>query len=145
MTMTIKSRLILTTSVGLILILGYWTWTAQKIEINTLENKIVQFDELPPIVADMFRNTKKYRKEWIDGSLMTLDSVNVYQFDVSTAGPWTDYYVITKNDREKFKIPYGKAFPFIVHDNELFIPDRFNIANTETAEIAKYERYRLGR
>ncbi len=141
--MTKKNKLILAISVGLILIFGYWTWTTRKIEINTLENKIVQFDELPPIVADMFRNTKKYREEGIDGNLMTIDSVNVYQFDVSTTGPWTDYYVIIKNDREKFKVPYGKAFPFIIHDNELFIPDRFNIANTETAEIAKYERYRL--
>jgi hypothetical protein len=143
--MTKKNKLILVTSIGLILVFGYWTWTTGKTEINTLENKIVQFDELPPVVADMFRNTKKYRGDGIDGNLMTSDSVNVYQFDVSKTGPWTDYYLIIKNDREKFKVPYGKAFPFIIHDNELFIPDRFNIANTERAETAKYERYRLGK
>ena len=143
--MTKRNKLVLGTSVGLILIFGYWTWTTRKIEINTLENKIVQFDELPPIVADMFRNTKKYKEKGLGSSLMTLDSVNVYEFDVSTTGPWTDYYIIIKNNKEKFKVPYGKAFPFIIHDNELFIPDRFNIANTRTAEIAKYERYRLGK
>jgi hypothetical protein len=143
--MTKRNKLILATSTGLMLIFGYWTSTTRTTEINTLENKIVQFDELPPIVADMFRNTKKYREEGIDGNLMTLDPVNVYQFHVSKTGPWTDYYVIIKNDREKFEVPYGKAFPFLIHDNELFIPDRFNIANTHTAEVAKYERYRLGK
>jgi len=145
MTMTKKNKLILATSIGLILIFGYWRWTTRTTDINTLENKIVQFDELPPIVADMFRNTKKYREKGINGNLMTLDSVNVYRFKVSETGPWTDYYVIIKNDREKFIVPYGKAFPFVIHDNELFIPDRFNIANTETAETVKYERYRLGK
>lgn len=142
--MTKRNKLIWATSIGLMLIFGYWTWTTRKTEINSLENKIVQFDELPPIVADMFRNTKKYREKGFDDNLMTLDSANIYRLEASETGPWTDYYVIIKNEREKFKIPYGKAFPFVIHDNELFIPDRFNIANTETAEKAKYERYRLG-
>jgi hypothetical protein len=143
--MTKKNKIILKISVGLVLILAYWMWITRKIEINTLETKIVQFKELPPIVADMFRNTKTYRELGIDGNLMSVDSANIYQFEVSRTGPWTDYYVIIKNDTKKFKVPYGKAFPFIIHDNELFIPDRFNVANTEKAEIARYESYKLGK
>ncbi len=139
------NKLILATLVGLMVIFGYRAWTTEKTEINTLENKIVPFDELPPIVADMFRNTKKYRESGIDDELIPLDSVNTYRFEVSETGPWTDYYLIVKNDREEFKVPFGKAFPFVIHDNELFIPDRFNIANTETAEKVRYERYKLGK
>jgi hypothetical protein len=140
-----KNKILFTILAGLILILTYWTWTTRKIEINTLETKIVQFNQLPPIVADIYRNTKKYRELGLDGALISVDSANLYRFEVSETGPWTDYYVITKNDTKKFKVPYGKAFPFVIYDNELFIPDIRNVANTEAAERARYERYRLGK
>jgi hypothetical protein len=137
------SKTIWIVTLGLFSTLTYFAWTNRKIEIKKLQSKIVDFRELPPVVADIFRNTKKYRTPGQDGSLLTTDSINDFRFEVSETGPWTDYYIIIKNDKKKFKVPYGKPFPFVIHDNELFIPDRFNVANTQSAEEAMDERYRL--
>jgi hypothetical protein len=100
---------------------------------------------LPPVVADVYRNTKKYENRGFDHtfSFISLDSINNYQFEVSTTGPWTDYYVIVKNGRTKYKVPYGKAFPLVIYNNELFIPDTYNVANNIKAETANYERYKF--
>src|SRR5690349_13643418 len=53
--------------------LTYFALTNRKIDINTLQNKIVDFRELPPIVADMFRNTKKYRTRGHFEAIQTTD------------------------------------------------------------------------
>jgi len=132
-------------TIGLVLFLGYWVWTNWKTDINSLENRTAQFSELPPIVADVYRNAKKYENKGFDHtfSFISLDSLNNFRFQVSTTGPWTDYYIIVKNEWTKYKVPFGKAFPLVIYDNELFIPDRYNVANTKEAEIARYERYKL--
>jgi hypothetical protein len=127
----------------LVLLLGYWIWTNWKIDIDSLDNKSSIFSELPPLVADVYRNTKKYEDKGFDSNLISLDSLNTYRFEVSTTGSWTDYYIIVKDQWTKYKVPYGKASPFVIYDNELFIPDRYNVANNKDAEIASYERYRL--
>lgn len=145
--MSRKNSFVFATALSAFVIFVVWTLTTRKVyrwrNIDNLEMRTVTFDELPPIVADMFRNTKKYQTVGNTDPLISFDTVNMYKLDVEQTGPWIDYYVITKNDEVKFKVPYGKASPFVIHHDELFIPDRYNIANTAVAEIAKYEIYKL--
>ncbi len=142
--MLTRNRLVFIVGLSLIVAFVVWTSTRRRIHhIHGLESRIFSFDELPPTVADVFRHTKKYETIGNRGLLISLDTTNIYKLEVEKTGPWVDYSVITKNDEMRFKVPYGKAYPYVIHNNELFIPDRYSIANTELAEVAKYEGYKL--
>jgi len=140
-------RQLLIFQIGAGVLIVYLIWSFWTFNIESSQKKIIPYDSLPPLVADMFRHSKKYddSTSLLASSLLIIDSTNnnSYKFKTVTTGPWTDHYLIVKNRWIKYEVPYSKAFPFIIYHDQLYIPDRFNVANSESAEIASYEKYVL--
>lgn len=75
---------------------------------------------------------------------MNFDTLVQYELSVETTGPWTDYFLlIDRNHNKEFEIPAGSASPFVICDGMLFVPNSYNIANSEEARRTDYKRYRL--
>ena len=107
------------------------------------DKMILRYQQLPLLVQDAFMNTSKYvdiSKPW---NLLNLDS-SAYTLEVKTSGPFIDkYMVIDESTDEVYIVPYGKALPFIIYDKYIYIPTKYNIANTEQALYSTYEKYHL--
>ena len=103
------------------------------------------YDQLPARVQDSFRHYDQFSHYLLDGGdVLNLDTLNQYEFQVKTTGPWTDYFLlIDKNRNNEYKIPTGSAFPFVICDGVLYIPNTYNIANSEEAGSTDYKKYRL--
>jgi hypothetical protein len=125
----------------------YLIWSFWTFNVESSQKKIIPYDSLPSLVADMFRHSNKYddSTSLLASPLLIIDSTNQnhYKFKTVTTGPWIDYYLIVKNRWIKYEVPYGKAFPFIIYHDQLYIPDHYNVANSESAESASYEKYVL--
>ena len=106
---------------------------------------IITYHELPELVQKLVLDYKNFTKYSIHHELVyNLDSNERFTFETKTTGPWTDYYLLKdKASGKAFKIPYGKAFPFIIQNNRLYIPVLKNIYNSKKALISTYEKYDL--
>ncbi|MEQ8546282.1 MAG: hypothetical protein RIC03_00135 [Cyclobacteriaceae bacterium] len=118
----------------------------QPTSISTLPNRTLTYSELPEQVKDMFLNAKNYSETPNQTLLIVYENSERYTLTTETTGPFTDYHII--HDRKadtRYKVPYGNAFPYVIYENELFIADRFNVANSSEALEANYETFTLSK
>jgi len=138
-----SKRLIIYTSIAAtILCCSLYLFFTSPIDVSTLGGKLIQYSDLPPTVADIFRNTDTYIYAKSQ-NLISTDSTRQYALEAVETGPFTDYFLIIRDREDKFKVSYGKAFPFVIHQGQLFIPTEKNVRNSEKAARVSYERYTL--
>lgn len=108
---------------------------------------IVKYSQLPQAVQNLFKDRNGFQKFSTDSEnddAYVLESLDKYKVEVKTTGPWTNYYVLENmTHKKKYKIPYGKPFPFVVFKNDLYIATDFNVSGLDEAASIKYEKYRL--
>jgi galactose mutarotase-like enzyme len=138
--MKIKYLLIIALPIGLITY-AILNW---KSELPT--PSILEYSQLPSDVQNLFKDRANFASASIDvdNDAYVLESLDKYRLEVKTTGPWTDYYVLENlTKHKKYRIPYGKPFPFVVFNNDLYIPTDYNVSGIEQASSIKYEKYNL--
>ncbi|MBT0813140.1 hypothetical protein KIH41_17765 [Litoribacter ruber] len=115
--------------------------------INTLEHERVKFKNLPNEVIHYLRNPDDYH----DGILYMLIELpkgkkNNYRLETvkTWIGPWESHKkLINIKTNVYYKIDQGVPRPYIVFENNLYVPDRYNIFTTvddlNSLEFIRYE------
>jgi hypothetical protein len=76
--------------------------------------------------------------------LIPIDQNSRYELLTKKTGPFVDYQLIKdKEENVKYKVPYGKAFPYVIFENQLFIAKDYNVSNIRKAKSSGYEKYTL--
>lgn len=102
-------------------------------QLSSLKHYTMNFNDLPEDVIMYLKNPTDYQKD-IQTMLLELPKgeKNSKLETVGTwIGTWVDYekLINIKNDIY-YKINQGTPSPYIVFENKLYVPDRFNIFTT---------------
>jgi len=116
-------------------------------KIKQLQHKDLSYNELPKEVHDYL--------SWItqcDTSICDLAFVNPadssrFHFMVVKSifvDSWIAYYKLIDTDKNIiYRIEQGEPSPYIIFDNKLYIPDRFNTLYIGDVDQVKYTEYEL--
>lgn len=116
--------------------------------INSLKHEIVKFENLPIEVADYLENPEDYHDDILYMLIELPKGVESrYKIEVKKAmvGPWESHkeLINTKED-VLYEIDRDVPRPYIVFENKLYIPDRYNIFTTvEDLNSLEFLRYEL--
>lgn len=126
----------------ILLILSLGGCSKSYYELSALKHYKVNFNDLPQDVIKYLKNTSKYE---IDNQnmLVELSKSKKTNYSLETVntfiGPWVSYEKLIDKEKNIFyKIEQGVPDPYIVFENKLYIPDRFNIL-TNVEEMNKVE------
>jgi len=129
----------------IILTFVFYSCNSNEYKITRLEHKQLKFVELPTEVRKYLSNRPKCED---DDMLLFVDLADTATYSLETVGtligPWVDYEkLIDKQKNISYRINQGVPSPYIVSQNKLFIPDRFNILCGESVFEAIYTEYQL--
>lgn len=103
-------------------------------ELSSLKHYTVNFNDLPEDIIMYLKNPTDYQND-IQTMLLELPKGKEKNYKLETVdtwlGPWVAYekLINIKND-VYYKINQGTPSPYILFENKLYIPDRFNIFTT---------------
>jgi len=115
--------------------------------INTLKSEKVKFKDLPEEITQYLRNPT-YVQNDIQTMLLELPKGKENEYKLETVktwiGPWVSHEkLINIKNNTFYKIDQGVPSPYIVFENKLYIPDRYNIFTTvddlNSVEFTRYE------
>lgn len=115
--------------------------------INTLKSEKVKFESLPVEVIQYLRNPIDVQTD-IQTMLLELPKGKEKKYRLETVktwiGPWVAYQkLINIENNISYKIDQGVPSPYIVFENKLYVPDRYNIFTTvddfNSLEFTRYE------
>lgn len=115
--------------------------------INTLKSEKVKFKDLPVEITHYLRNPDDYHDD-ILYMLIELPKGEEDNYRIETVktwtGPWESHKkLIDIKNGISYKIDQGVPRPYIVFENKLYIPDRYNIFTTvddlNSVEFTRYE------
>lgn len=115
--------------------------------INTLKHEKVKFKDLPVEITHYLRNPDDYHDD-LQYSLIELPRGKENNYRLETVktwiGPWVSHKkLINIKNSTSYKIDQGVPRPYIVFENKLYIPDRYNIFTTvddlNSLEFTRYE------
>jgi hypothetical protein len=103
-------------------------------ELSSLKHYTVNFNDLPEDVIMYLKNPSEYETDF-QNMLVELPKSKKVNYSLETVntliGPWVLYEkLIDKEKNIYYKIKQGVPDPYIVFENKLYIPDRFNILTT---------------
>lgn len=116
-------------------------------KIKQLQHKDLSYNELPKEVHDYLSLITR-----CDTSLSDLAFVNPvdssrFRFMVVKSifvDSWIAYYKLIDIDKNIiYRIEQGEPSPYIIFDNKLYIPDRFNTLYIGDVDQARYTEYEL--
>ena len=116
--------------------------------IKTLKNDKVKFKDLPVEVAQYLRNPTDYKND-IQKMLLELPKKKEKGYKLETVntwiGPWVAYEkLIDIKKNISYKIDQGAPSPYIIFDNKLYIPNKYNIFTTvDDLNSIEFTRYDL--
>lgn len=117
-------------------------------QIKNLTKEKVRFDNLPVQVADYIKNPQHY-KNGSPNTLVILNSVDTSRYILevksSFVSSWIDYIkIIDAKNQITYRINREEPDPFIIFDNKLYLPDRYNIFTTvDDLNSLEFTRYDL--
>ncbi|MBW2962116.1 hypothetical protein [Mesonia aestuariivivens] len=115
--------------------------------IKTLKNDKVKSENLPIEILKCIKNPNKFQEER-NNMLIELPknkNVNYKVENVKTwIGPWVAYVKLTNiKNGTCYKIDQGVPSPYIIFENKLYIPNKYNIFTTEddlnSLEFTRYD------
>jgi len=116
--------------------------------IKTLKNEKVSFNDLPVEITEHLKNSIDLQSD-INSMLLELPKGKEPNYRLETVntsiGPWVDYEkLININKDISYKIDQGVPSPYIVYDDKLYVPDRYNIFTTvDDLSTLVFTRYDL--
>lgn len=114
--------------------------------IKTLKSEKVKFKDLPAEVTHYLRNPEGYHDD-IQYDLIELPKENNYRLETvkSWTGPWVSHKKLINIKKDiYYKIDQGVPRPYIVFENKLYVPDRYNIFTTvDDLNMVEFTRYEL--
>ena len=118
-------------------------------EISELINEELKFSELPIAIKEYLIHPPEFDNENLS-PLITIDSIETERYVVEVnfnkeVSSWVDYTrLIDTQNNTSYRINQGVPDPYIVFDNKLYIPDRFNIFTTvDDMNTVKFTCYTL--
>lgn len=115
--------------------------------INTLKHEKVKFKDLPIEIVKCIKNPNDFQEER-NNMLIELPKGKNVDYKVENVktwiGPWVSYVkLIDIKNNTSYKIDRGVPSPYIVFENKLYVPDRYNIFTTvddlNSIEFTRYE------
>lgn len=115
--------------------------------INTLKSEKVKFKDLPVEITQYLKNPTEVQND-MPTILLELPEGKEKNYRLETVktwiGPWVSYQKLINNKKNiSYKIDREVPDPYIVFENKLYIPDRYNIFTTvddlESLEFIRYE------
>jgi hypothetical protein len=103
-------------------------------ELSSLKHYTVNFNDLPEDVIMYLKNPSEYETDF-QNMLVELPKNKKVNYSLETVntliGTWVLYEkLIDKEKNIYYKIKQGVPDPYIVFEDKLYIPDRFNILTT---------------
>lgn len=128
--------------VFILMIFGLVGCNKSYYNLSDLKHDKLNFNNLPQDIILYLKNPGEYQID-IQNMLVELPKNKKSNYHLETVntliGPWVAYEKLV--DKEKniyYKIEQGVPSPYIVFENKLYIPDRFNIL-TAVEDINKVE------
>lgn len=121
-------------------------WTSHN--IDHLEHTVITFKELPSEVQHYLKNPTD-AKLAINSMILEIPISNKPHYKLETVntwtGPWVDHSkIIEIKTNQYFEIDQGVPSPYIIFNNKLYIPNRFNIFTTKgDISKVKFTKYNL--
>lgn len=115
--------------------------------ISNLKHKKLTFKDLPSEIVNYIRTPTEVQRD-IQEMLIELPKGKKDNYRLETVktliGPWVAYEKLINNDTNVYyKIDQGVPSPYIIFENKLYIPDRYNIFTTvddlDKVEFTCYE------
>lgn len=115
--------------------------------INTLKSERVKFKDLPVEIIQYLRNPTDVQND-IQTMLLELPKGKQKKYRLETVktwiGPWVAYEKLINTEKNiSYKIDQGIPSPYIIFENKLYVPDRYNIFTTvddlNSLEFTMYE------
>lgn len=115
--------------------------------INTLKHEKLSFKDLPVEIFQYLKNPTEVQDD-IQAMILELPKGKNNDYRLETVntwiGPWVAYEkLININKNITYKIERGVPDPYIIFDNKLYVPDRYNIFTTvddlNSLEFTRYE------
>ncbi len=135
--MTIISMLVLMNSIN------------YDFEISELINEKLKFSELPIEIKEYLIHPPEFDNENLS-PLIVIDSIEADRYSVEVnfnkeVRSWVDYTrLIDAQSKTSYRINQGVPDPYIIFNNKLYIPDRFNIFTTvDDINIVEFTCYSL--
>jgi len=115
--------------------------------IKTLKSEKVKFKDLPVEITHYLRNPDDYHDD-ILYMLIELPKGKEMNYKLETVktwiGPWVAYEkLINVKKNITYKIDQGVPRPYIIFDNKLYVPDRYNIFTVGDINSLEFTRYDL--
>lgn len=115
--------------------------------INTLKHEKVKFKDLPFEIIKCIRNPNDFQEER-NNMLIELPKGKEKNYTLETVktwtGPWVAYQKLINIEKNiSYKIDRGVPDPYIIFENKLYLPDRYNIFtivdDINSLEFTRYE------
>lgn len=115
--------------------------------INTLKSEKVKYKDLPIEIVKCIKNPNDFQEER-NSMLIELPKGRDADYKVENVktliGPWVSYVKLINIKKDiYYKIDQEVPSPYIVFENKLYVPDRYNIFTTvddlESLEFTRYE------
>jgi len=116
--------------------------------IKTLKNEQVKFEDLPVEITQYLRNPTDVQND-IQTMLLELPKGKENNYRLETVktwiGPWVAYEkLINTRKNIYYKIDQGVPSPYIIFENKLYVPDRYNLFTTvDDLSSLEFTRYVL--
>ena len=116
-------------------------------KIQQLQHKVLSYDELPEELNEYLlfvahRDTSIYDLAFVnpaDSSRFCFKRVKS-----KLVSSWYAYYKLIDSDKNIiYRIEQGEPSPYIIYNNKLYVPDKFNILFIGDVDQAKYTEYEL--
>lgn len=130
------------------LIIGVIFISCSNRSINTLKHEKVKFEDLPVEVINCIKNPNDFQEER-NNMLIQLPKGKDGNYKVENVntliGPWVSYVKLINTKKNiSYKIDRGVPSPYILFENILYVPDRYNIFTTvEDLNTLGFTRYYL--
>lgn len=131
----------------LIIVMLFSSCNDYDYNINSLKHEKVKFTDLPVEVTQYLRNPTEAQND-IQTMLLELPKEKEKNYRLETVntriGPWVAYEKLVDIKKNiSYKIDQGVPSPYIVFENKLYVPDRYNIFTTvddlNSLEFTQYE------
>ena len=116
--------------------------------INTLKHEKVKFRDLPAEIIQYLQNPTDYQND-IQTMLLELPKGKENNYRLETVktwiGPWVAHEkLLNIKNNISYKIDQGVPSPYIIFENKLYVPDRYNIFTTvDDLDLLEFTRYEL--
>ena len=115
--------------------------------IKQLQHKELSYNELPKEVHEYLSFVAHCDTSIYDLAFVNPADSSRFCFKrvlSKLVSSWYDYYKLIDSDKNIiYRIEQGEPSPYIIYNNKLYVPDKFNVLFIGDIDQAKYTEYEL--